>query len=48
MTMLGDLGGFNSIVYLFPSFLMGYFSQLVFKWTVANSYPIKIIKKRKG
>ena len=48
MSMLGDLGGFNSIVYLLPSFLMGYYSQLIFKGTVANAYPIKIIKKKKG
>ena len=48
MTMLGDLGGFNSIVYILPSFVMGYFSQHIFKWTVANGYPVKIVKKRKG
>ena len=42
MMLVGDLGGFNSAVYLLPSLILGYFSQYIFKWAVANAYPIKI------
>ena len=46
MMLFGDLGGFASAVYLLPGLAMSYFSQLIFKWAVANSYPVKIIKTK--
>ena len=47
MMLVGDLGGFNSAVYLSPSFLMSIFSQLIFKWAVVNAYPVKTSKTKK-
>ena len=47
MMLFGDLGGFASAVYLLPGLAMSYFSQLIFKWAVANSYPVKIIRTKK-
>ena len=47
MMLVGDLGGFNSAVYLLPNFLMGFISQLIFKWAVASAFPVKVIKNKR-
>ena len=41
MTLVGDVGGFNSIVILLPAYLMSYFSFVMYKVAITEEMPIK-------
>ena len=41
MTLIGDFGGFNSAITIIPALIMSYFSEMMFKWSVASNMPIK-------
>ena len=41
MTMLGDVGGFNEAVIIFPSIIMAYFSERMYRKDIAGEIPVK-------
>ena len=41
MALIGDVGGFNSAIILIPTYLMSYFSFVMYKWAVTNEMPVK-------
>ena len=45
--LMADLGGFNSAIVLFPSVLMGFFSEAMYKHSVAQEVPIRKPKRAK-
>ena len=49
MTLIGDVGGFNSAIILFPTFIMSFFSSRIFDSSVYSDMPKKKkYKKRNG
>ena len=40
-TVLGDVGGFNGAIVIFPAFLMSYYSQQMYNKSVAAETPIR-------
>ena len=41
MTLIGDVGGFNGAMVLLPTYLMSYFSFIMYKWAVTEEMPVK-------
>ena len=41
MTMLGDVGGFNEAVIIFPSIIVAYFSERMYRKEIAGEIPVK-------
>ena len=41
MTLIGDVGGFNGAMVLLPTYLMSYFSFVMYKWTITEEMPVK-------
>ena len=44
-TLLGDVGGFNSAIFIFPTFLMSHYSSRMYNSSVSTEIPVK--KKNK-
>jgi len=45
-TVLGDLGGFNGAIVIFPAYIMSYYSQQMYNKSVAAETPIRRAAKR--
>ena len=41
MALIGDVGGFNGAMVLLPTYLMSYFSFIMYKWAVTEEMPVK-------
>ena len=41
MTLIGDVGGFNGAMVLLPTYLMSYFTFMMYKWAITEDMPIK-------
>ena len=41
MSLLGDFGGFNGTMIMIPSYLMSYFSFIMYKWAITDEIPVK-------
>ena len=41
MTLLGDIGGFNSAILVFPVFLMAWYSEKMYQSSVYQELPVK-------
>ena len=41
MTLIGDVGGFNGAMVLLPTYLMSYFSFVMYKWAITEEMPVK-------
>ena len=41
MALIGDVGGFNSAMILVPTYLIGYFSFMMYRWDVTEDMPVK-------
>ena len=41
MTLIGDVGGFNGAMVLLPTYLLSYFSFVMYKWTITEEMPVK-------
>ena len=41
MELLGDIGGFNSAIIIFPSFFLSFYSSLMFHQTVGEELPTR-------
>lgn len=39
--LLGDVGGFNGAIILFPSFIMSYLSECLFRQSLAKQIPTR-------
>ena len=46
-TLLGDLGGFNGAIIIFPSYLMSFYSERMFRSALAGEVPIRKKKRNK-
>ena len=46
MTLLGDIGGFNSAILVFPVFLMAWYSERMYQSSVYQELPVKKKKQR--
>ena len=46
--LLGDIGGFNGAVIIFPSIVMRSFSGMMFQHSIAKQVPIRKPKKKKN
>ena len=42
MALIGDVGGFNSAMILIPTYLIGYFSFITYRWDVTKEMPVKM------
>ena len=45
LTMIGDVGGFNSAIALAPGYLMSVYSTIMFRKSLASHFPIRKNKK---
>ena len=45
-TVLGDVGGFNGAIVIFPAYIMSYYSQQMYNKSVAAETPIRRPKRR--
>ena len=41
MALLGDVGGFNSAMILIPTYMIGYFSFITYRWDVTEDMQVK-------
>ena len=41
MTLIGDVGGFNGAIILFPAFIMSIYSSHMFSSSLYSSLPVK-------
>ena len=41
MTLIGDVGGFNGAMVLLPTYLMSYFSFIMYKLAITEEMPVK-------
>ena len=41
MTLIGDIGGFNSAILIFPVFLMAWYSERMYQSSVYQELPVK-------
>ena len=41
MTLIGDIGGFNSAILVFPVFLMAWYSERMYQSSVYQELPVK-------
>ena len=48
MKLIGDVGGFNSAIILFPTFIMSFFSSRIFNSSVYSDMPKKKKHKKKN
>ena len=39
--MLGDIGGFNGAIIIFPSYLMSWYAQRMFNASIYEDMPVK-------
>ena len=46
-TLLGDLGGFNAAIIIFPSYVMSFYSERMFQSALAGEVPIRKRKRNK-
>ena len=44
-TLIGDVGGFNGAIVIFPTFFMAIYSERMFKGSISEEIPAR--KKRK-
>ena len=40
-TVLGDVGGFNGAIVIFPAYVMSYYSQQMYNKSVAAETPVR-------
>ena len=40
-TMLGDIGGFNGAIIIFPSYLMSWYAERMFNASIYEEMPVK-------
>ena len=41
MTLIGDVGGFNGAIILFPAFIMSFYSSHMFSSSLYSKFPVK-------
>ena len=41
LDFFGDVGGFNGAMVLLPTYLMSYFTSMMYKWAITEELPIK-------
>ena len=41
MTLMGDVGGFNGAVLVFPTLIMAYLSERIYRKEIAEEIPVK-------
>ena len=41
MTLIGDIGGFNSAIYILPAYLMAWYSERMYQSSVYQELPVK-------
>ena len=46
MTLIGDIGGFNSAVLVFPVYLMAWYSERMYQSSVYQELPVKKKNRR--
>ncbi len=46
-TLLGDLGGFNSAIIIFPAYFMSIYSERMFHQALAQEIPIRNRRKHR-
>ena len=47
MTLIGDVGGFNGAIILFPAFIMSIYSSQMFSSSLNSNIPVKKKKSLK-
>ena len=47
MQLIGDVGGFNSAIVLFPTVIMGFYSAHSFEKSISSDIPVKKKKRKK-
>ena len=47
-TLLGDVGGFNGAIIIFPTYLMSWYASRMFVSSIAADMPMKKKKKHKA
>ena len=46
MTLIGDVGGFNSAVFIFPAFLLSWYNKKMFTASLYEELPVKKKKSK--
>ena len=46
MTLIGDIGGFNSAVLIFPTFLLSWYNKKMFSASLYEELPVKKKKSK--
>ena len=46
MTLIGDIGGFNSAIYILPAYLMAWYSERMYQSSVYQELPVKKKNRR--
>ena len=46
MILIGDIGGFNAAVFIFPAFLMSWYNEKMFKSSLYEELPVKKKKSK--
>ena len=46
-TLLGDIGGFNGAIIIFPTFIMQFYSEHAYKMASSDQIPIRKSRKKK-
>ena len=47
-TMIGDVGGFNGAIIILPAYIMSFYSERMFRSTLAKEVPVRKKKHQKG
>ena len=45
--MLGDIGGFNGAIIIFPSYLMSWYAERMFNASIYEEMPVKKQRSKK-
>ena len=46
MTLIGDVGGFNGAIILFPTFFMSFYSSFMFNQSIEKELPTRRTNKK--
>jgi len=45
-TLIGDVGGFNGAIIIFPAFILSFYSESMFKTDLSSEVPVRKSKRK--
>ena len=47
LTLISDIGGFQGVIYMFPAFLLSFYTPKMFEVSLLSDMPVKRPKKQR-